>query len=85
MFKSFLLAKSWVIQTTSLLLVLIVTATYFSHSDVTNDPKLISSSWALLRISSLEQSFVKTAFDLINWLEIQASQCIGASTLRVIS
>ena len=85
-FNSFSLAKSWVIQTTSLLLVLIETDTYSYHNDVTNDPKLLSFSWALFRISSLEQSFVKTAFDkLINWLEIQASQCVAASELRVIS
>ena len=63
---------------------LIVTGTYSFNSYVTNDPKLISFSWALFRISSLEQSFMKTAFDLINWLEMQASQCIGSSKLRVV-
>ena len=47
--KSFLLAKSWVIQTTSLFLVLIESDIYSSNSDVTIGPKLISFCWAYLK------------------------------------
>ena len=45
-FKSFLLAKSWVIQTASLFLVLIESDIYSSNSDITIGPKLISFCWA---------------------------------------
>ena len=77
-FKSFWLAKAWVIQITSLFLVLIETDTCSSYSSFT----IGSTKWywnitiflSFFSIYLLKQSLMKTAFDLINWLEIQGIQ-----------